>query len=52
MNLKEHYEQACQKDTMIGRYKCRSAWDTASAGPGMVEMVISGQGSTQLVYLL
>lgn len=34
-----------------GRFlSSRSAWDTASLGPGVVEMVISGQGPTQLIY--
>jgi hypothetical protein len=30
----------------------RSAWDSGSPGPGVEEVVISGQGSTQLVYHL
>jgi hypothetical protein len=61
-NLKEQrqlpYEPACQKDTKTGRYKCRQivssrlAWDRANLSIGVVKMVISGQGPTQLSYYL
>ena len=58
MNVKEqrqlYYKQGCQKDTKAGTFlSSRSAWDTASLGPGGVEMVILGleiSGPTQLVY--
>ena len=42
-----------QADTNAGRFlSSRSAWDRANLGPGVVEMVISGQDPTQLVYCL
>ena len=42
-----------QADTNAGRFlSSRSAWDTMSPGPGVVEIVISGQGLTQLAYHL
>ena len=54
-NLKEqrqlHYEPACQKDTKAGRFlSSRSAWDRASLGLGVVEMVISRQDPTELAH--
>ena len=57
MNLKEqrqlHCKPACQADTNAGRFlSSRSAWDTAKLGPGVLEMVISGQGPIQLTYCL
>ena len=52
-----HYEPACQKDkkkaTNAVRFlSSRSALDRANLGPGVVEMVISGQGPTQQPYCL
>ena len=42
-----------QAETFAGKFlSSRSAWDTLSPGPGVVEMVISGLGPTQLVYHL
>ena len=57
MNLKEqrqlHSELDCQKDTKAGRFlSSRSARDTASSGPGMVDLVISGWGPSKVVYRL
>lgn len=38
---------------MAGRFlKSRSTWDIARLGPSVVEMVISVQGLSQLVYCL
>jgi hypothetical protein len=38
-----------QADKNAGRFlSSRSAWDTASLGPGIVEMVIPGQGPFQI----
>jgi hypothetical protein len=56
-NLKEqrHLVRKIQRqvDTNAGRFlSSRSAWDTMSPGPGVVEIVISGQGLTQLAYHL
>jgi hypothetical protein len=55
MNLKEqrqlHYEPPCQKDKKAGRFlSSRSVWDTTRLNLSVAEMVISGQGSTQLAY--
>jgi hypothetical protein len=61
LDLKEqrqlHHKTACQKNTKTGRDKCRflssgSTCNRACLGPGMVEMVISGWGPTQLAYHL
>ena len=46
-------EPACQKDTKAGRFlSSRSAWGTVSPNTGVVEMKISGQSLSQLVYPL
>lgn len=48
-----NYKPACQKDIKAGRFLCsRSAWDTASPGQGVIEIRISGQSPTQLIYHL
>ena len=44
-----HSEPACQRDTKAGRASSRS--DRARLGPRVVEIVISGQGPTQLDLL-
>jgi hypothetical protein len=60
-DLKEQRQLPCepdsQKDTKAGRYKSRQipefkvSWNRKCPGPGVVEMLISGQGPTQHLYL-
>lgn len=50
-NLKEQRQLSCdpasQRDAKAGAFlTSRSAWDTMSASPGEVEIVLSGQGPT------
>ena len=48
---KKHNKPVCQKDTKAGRFlSSRSTQDRRLLSPGVVEMVISEQGPTQLVY--